>query len=104
MALRRITWISPTGAGHTAALISAVMVLIFMVAFVLFMVVSSLRGRPMASPGEALMMIILLPVGYYAFGWVMGYVTASAFNLTSRLTRGLEVEFAEDIQPSKSDE
>jgi len=80
------------------------MVFIFVVAFVLFMAVSLFRGRPMVGFGEALMMVIFLPVAYYAFGWVMGYVAASAFNFTSKLTNGLEVEFTGGRPASGSDE
>ena len=103
MARTRITWISPTGAGHTSALVAAVLAIVVSIAFALFLLVFGFLGRPGGDTRQALTTILFFPVVYYAVGWIMGYLAASAFNLISRLTKGLEVEFAEDRQVSEGE-
>jgi hypothetical protein len=41
---------------------------------------------------EMVALSLIMPFVYFAFGWVMGYLAAVAFNLTTRFSGGISVE------------
>jgi len=100
VARKRITWISPAGTAHFVALAWAAIVFVFLLIYIPVMIAFHLWGHPAADnifPG-VLFIAILLPVFYYALGWIMGYVVAKMFNYFVRFTKGVEVEISESDQ------
>ena len=97
MARKRITWISPAGTAHVVALVWAAIVSVFLLIYIPVMIAFRLWGDPAADNifPELLLIAILLPVFYYALGWIMGYVAAKMFNYFVRFTKGLEIEIGE---------
>jgi hypothetical protein len=97
MARRKITWISPVGAANSCALGLAAVMLVLLVLFLVVAVSSKFWSHP--NPGgifpEIVALSLIMPFVYGAFGWVMGFVAAVAFNLTTKSTGGILVEMGE---------
>jgi hypothetical protein len=98
MSTRRIKRINPFQAGKVSAIVSVVLILIIFLPFMLFF---SLAGLGSNSPvsgmflGGGLFAIILIPLVYGFFGFIIGILYAVIYNFTYKYHGGLELEYDE---------
>lgn len=97
MARKTITWISPVGAANSSALALGATMLVLLVLFLIVAISSKFwsHSNPDEVFTEIVALSLIMPFVYAAFGWVMGFFAAVAFNITTRFTGGISVEMSE---------
>lgn len=84
----------------TFALVSSVGSLLFLIPF--FFMISIVNN--VNSPGQNIpivapfLMIVLMPVFYFIFGYIMGVIGAFTYNLIAKLTGGIEMTLGGQIE------
>jgi hypothetical protein len=96
MSTKRIRRIDPMQSGKVTAIVSiALMLIIFVPILLLFSLIgmgssSSLGGLIL---GGGLFMVILMPLIYGFFGFILGILYAVVYNFTYRYHGGLQLEY-----------
>jgi hypothetical protein len=104
---QRLIRIGPLQLGIVHALFYGILSLVFFVPFVALMFVFGPRPPNQQAPplfvGAGLVMLLLMPFFYAAFGFVFGVIAAALYNLIARITGGIDFT-VEDAPPSTARE